>query len=105
MMPRCEISMESVDRSRSLTPARGPMISVDVAQMPLEPALEAADHGVGVAALQGERGNHRGVGAHHGARRLRRHAAPAGEFDQQVDIVAIARIVLGIDQRRNRRPA
>ena len=49
---------------------------VDVAQMPLEAAFEAADHGVGIAALQRQRGDGGGVGAHRRAGRLLRDAAP-----------------------------
>ena len=70
--------------------------------MPLEAAFEAADHGVGIAALQRQRGNHRAVGAHDRAGGLLGDAAAAGELDQQVDIVAVARVVLGIDQREIR---
>ncbi len=70
---------------------------IDIAQMALEPAFEAADHRVGLVAHHGQRGDDRVVGAHHGARRFLGHAAASAEPDQKVDIVAVARIVLRID--------
>ena len=63
-----------------------------------ETALEAADHRVGVAALQRQRRDDGVVGAHHGSGRFLRNAAPAGQFDEQVDIVAVTRIVFRVDQ-------
>ncbi len=50
----------------------------DVAQMAHIATFDAADHGVGLAADHCQRGNHGGVGSHHGARGIRRHAVPAG---------------------------
>ena len=47
-----------------------------------------------IAAPHRKRGDHRGVGAHDGARRIRRDAAAAGGLDIGLHIVAVARIVV-----------
>src|SRR6185437_11905352 len=59
--------------------------------------LEAADQAVGVAPLHRERRNGRGIGPDNGARRLRRNAIAPDKGVEQGDIVAVARIVLGVD--------
>ena len=60
-----------------------------------EAPVEAADQRVGVAAMQRQRADHRGDGAHHRARGVRRHALASGDLEISRDIVAIARIVCG----------
>ena len=70
----------------------------DVAQVPVEAAFRAAEQRVGLAAAHRERADHGGVGAHGGARRLRRDAAAADEGEIVVDIVAVARVVLRVDE-------
>ena len=62
-----------------------------------EAAFEAADQRVHFAAMKGERADHARRGANHGARDVRRHALAARDFQISRDIVAIARIVLWID--------
>ncbi len=66
--------------------------------MALEAAIDAAQHGVGFAALDRQRADHRGVGAHDDAGRFRRDAAAPALGHQQIDIIAIALVALGIDQ-------
>ena len=87
-----------VERSRSLTLPRGPMISVTLrrcrAKRPSSPQIIASAS----PRFSGERRNYGRVGANHQAGRLLRHAAPAGKLDQQVDVAAVARVLLGIDQ-------
>ena len=61
-------------------------------------AFEAADHGVGEPQPDRKRRDHGRVGAHDGARGVRRDAVPAGGLDIGVHEFAVARIVLRIDQ-------
>src|SRR5690606_13558436 len=63
-----------------------------------EAALQPADERIGLAAPDGQRADDGGIGAHDGARRIGGDAAPADEAMEEIDIVAIARIVLGIDK-------
>ena len=70
----------------------------DVTQMPHIAAFEAADHRIRLAARNRERRDHRIVGAHQRARRIRRDAAAAGDLDIGLHIGTVARIVLGIDE-------
>ena len=85
-------------------PRRQPDDVADMAQLGAVAALEPADHGVGLAAPHGDRRDHRGRGAHQRARRVRRDAAPAGDLDIGCDIVAVARIVLRVDDVESRVP-
>ena len=62
-------------------------------------AFEPADHGIRFTAAQGERGDHGGIGSHDGARGVRRYSMASGDIDVGRDKFAVARIVLGIDQR------
>ena len=50
----------------------------DVAQARAEAPVDPAKHGVGVAALHRDRGDHGRIGSHQGARGLGRDSAPAG---------------------------
>ena len=77
---------------------RKPDDVADVLDAGLEAAFEAADHRVGIPSPHRERGDHGGVGAHERARGVRRDALAAGRLDIGGDVVAVARIVLRVDQ-------
>lgn len=62
-------------------------------------ALDAAEHGVGLAANDRERCDHGIAGANHRARRFRRHAAPAGYVDRTSRFVA--RTVPGLTRSKS----
>ena len=64
----------------------------------MEAPFQAADHRIRIAALHGERADHRRVGAHQGLGGIGRDALAARRLDIGRDIVAIARIVLRIDE-------
>ncbi len=88
----------SANAAKSLTPGRKPMISRTWREMAHIAALDAADHGIGFAAADRERGNHGRIGAHDRACRIGGDAVTAGQIDVGLDVGAITRIVLGIDQ-------
>ena len=93
--PRGMISMLSADGI--FTPSASPTIERDVARVLDEAAREAAEQRIGLAALHRQRADHRGVGADDGAGGVRRHARAADERVEGRDVVAVARIVLGVD--------
>ena len=66
--------------------------------MAFKSALQAADHRIRFIAQHRQGRDDGGVGADKGARRLRHPAAAARSPDQQIDVAAIARIVLRIHQ-------
>ena len=71
---------------------------LDVFQARFEAAFEPADQRVRIAAPHRERADHRVVGAHQGFGRIGRDALAAGGFHVGRDVIAIARIVLRVDQ-------
>ena len=84
--------------AKSRTPGARPIDVADGPQRDLEAPLQAADQRVRLAAPDGDGADHGGVGAHQGAGRIRRDAAPARDLEIGRDVVAVARIVLGIDE-------
>ena len=66
-------------------------------QMHVEAAMQAAEHGVGIAELDHQRGNRGGGAAHGGLGRFRAHAVAAQQAVVGFPVVAKARIVLGVD--------
>src|SRR3546814_6545836 len=56
----------------------------------------AADHRVGIAAVDGDGGDGGGVGAEHGPGEIRRDAVPFGQAMIGLPVVAVALVALGI---------
>jgi hypothetical protein len=85
--------------ARKILPlARGADEVADVAQMPHEAALDTAQGGVGVAGAHHGGGDDGRVGADHGARGIGSDAPAPGRLDIEVDIFAIARVFLRVDE-------
>ncbi len=78
-------------------PVLQPDDRANVTHMLDETSLQAADQRIRLAALDGQRPDHRRIGAHHLAGRIRCHSVAADQRMEQAHIVAITRIVLGID--------
>ena len=69
-----------------------------IVQVPQILAEGAADQTVRFSPVHHDGGNCRGVGAHHGPRYIGRHAAPRHQLVIGAPVVAIAGVVLGVDQ-------
>ncbi len=65
--------------------------------MALIAAFQAADQCVGLAALQRQRADDGGIGAHDRSRRFRNDTAAADQREIEFDIFAEARIVFRVD--------
>ena len=65
--------------------------------MAVEAPFEAAQHGVGVAARHRRGGDRGRVGADEDARGVGRHALAAGAGVERLDVVAVARVVVRVD--------
>ena len=65
---------------------------------PMKPPSTPHKRGVGIAGAHHGGGDDGGVGADHGARGIGRDAAAAGRLDIEVDIFAIARVFLRVDE-------
>src|SRR5690606_2808923 len=70
---------------------------MNIAQVLVVTSLDTADQCIGFAAAYRESADHRRIGAHDGAGRLRIDAGAPDKGEVVIDIIAVTGIVLGID--------